>query len=381
MGWFCKACGNRESFTEYNRVRTSVLQGPDARIKKIINAYDEKPLIEVFCNRCHSRNIGWMEVAQDNRFIFDDDRFVSQNHEISAIVFELTNRCDAECPYCPKSGEAELSVSIIRRILEENRRLVNPIGSFELGWDMGNPLLHKDIVHVLDLFKGLDVNILTNGRDFMSVARGLDLRGFTLTFFLDSPLEKENDESMGHGCYRGTVQALEYLREQKIAANIYMRLNSSNYGQLAEMKSFAESLGADLIPTEIYPIGLAKRGMWMDNLMKEKAIERIDELKLMKTIHYSKATVGSNCSYLRRRRMLIDARGKLSFCHFISSLPNAAIADASSLSLLELIQKNNKARNGFIRNKEARFHAWKKPRETSSPCGYCLHAFGVKEEW
>jgi MoaA/NifB/PqqE/SkfB family radical SAM enzyme len=380
MGWICRSCGNRVSFTEYNKVKTFVTQNPDLKISKIINTFEESPLLEVYCNKCKSKGIDWMEVDQPNNFLFDDERLVSEYHSIEALVFELTNKCDALCPYCPKNGEAELDLALIRKIIEENRLLKHPISYFELGWDMGNPMQHSKIGRVLELLKGYKVNIITNGRNFLSYSEGLDLTGCTVTFLLDSPIEELNDESMGQGCFQGTISALEMLKN-KTQTGIYMRMNSSNYDKIAKMKQLADTYRSILTPTEIYPIGKSKPEMLMTDKMKMQVINDIKILNLNRTIHFSEAKPHSNCTYLRSKRMFIDASGRLSFCHFVSSLPNAPIVDAKPLCLLELIQRNNQVRNSFLRIKESKFASWSKPRETSSPCSYCLSSFGIKAIW
>jgi MoaA/NifB/PqqE/SkfB family radical SAM enzyme len=381
MGWACCDCGNKEQFIELNKVRTYVSQEPDTKIRKIVNSYENDPLIEVRCGRCSGTNVSWTHTNQKSGYQFDDDMFVSENHDIDSLVFELTNKCDAGCHYCPKEGNADIDICLVERILAENQRLKNPIRCIELGWDMGNPMLHVKIKEILTLMQGYGVNILTNGRSFLENAEGMDFNGMTVTFFLDHPCEADNDSAMGDCTYSGTLKSIAHMRVLKVNSNIYMRMNQSNYDKLPDMKRLADMFGATLTPTEIYPLGKATEKMWMDDSMKKQALADLESLGLNRSIHFSPALIGANCTYLRSRRMVIDAKGKLSFCHFMSPLPNACIADARNLSLLELIQRNNKARNGFLRNKEKRFPAWKKPRETSSPCSYCMHAFGVNAVW
>lgn len=384
MGWKCMACGNTELFMETNRVETQVTQDRGTtRIKKSVNRYHDRPLLSIKCSACGSQNVKWVEVSnQDYSYLFDDGKIFNENHEIETLVFELTNKCDIDCIYCPSNHNAELDFALVKRILDDNVRLRNPIKHFELGWDMGNPLLHSNIMKIMGLFEQIEcqVNVLTNGKNFMNIVNDINLRScFNFTFFLDHPHQSNNDKLMGNGVFKATMKSFEYMK--KFGFNIYMRLSKYNFDMIPEMKELADKYGGRLTPIEIYPIGKTKENMIMNDEMKREAIAAIDSLNLNKSIHFSACELNVDCTYQRKRRMHIDAHGRLSFCHFLSGLRNSGIVDIGKLHILELIQKNNKARNGFIKNKTRMFDKWEKPRQTSSPCSYCLHAFGINKRW
>ena len=169
MGWKCSECGNTKSFVEINRVETLVSQKEaTTKIEKIVNKFTKNPRLDVWCDNCKSKSVEWTDVSnQDENYIYEQESYVSENHNIGTIVFELTNKCDIDCVYCPKEGSEELDFNIIKRIIDENKTLQNPIRHFELGWDMGNPLSHSRIKEIMELFNQFDcnVNILTNGKN------------------------------------------------------------------------------------------------------------------------------------------------------------------------------------------------------------------------
>ncbi|MBL7056608.1 radical SAM protein [Candidatus Woesearchaeota archaeon] len=387
MGWKCSECGNTKSFVEINRVETLVSQKEaTTKIEKIVNKFTKNPRLDVWCDNCKSKSVEWTDVSnQDENYIYEQESYVSENHNIGTIVFELTNKCDIDCVYCPKEGSEELDFNIIKRIIDENKTLQNPIRHFELGWDMGNPLSHSRIKEIMELFNQFDcnVNILTNGKNFVNNIKKLNLTdNFNFTFFLDHPDEKENDKLMGECTFSNTLDAFEYLNQRGISFNVYMRLNKYNYNKVEGMNQLVKNCGGgSLVPTEIYPLGKTKDDMLMDDEMKREAIEEITKLNLNKSIHFSPALLNENCTYQRKLRLFIDAKGRLSFCHFLSSLHNSSIGSIEGRSLLEIIQKNNQVRIGFLKNKNRLFAKWKKPRQTASPCSYCLHSFGLNKKW
>lgn len=387
MGWKCSNCGNTELFIEINKVETLVSQEKNTtRIKKVINKYMDNPLIEVKCDVCMSKHVIWVNLqAQDDSYIFEHDDYITENHTINTIALELTNKCNINCLYCPKQGNEELDLDLIKKVSDENIKIKHPVKHFELGWDAGNPLLHSKIKDIISLFNNSDyrVNILTNGKDFQNKVKELNLtKNLSFTFFLDHPIDEENDKLMGKDVFSDTLKAFSYLKRKSISFNVYMRLSRYNYDKVEEMNKLVKRHGANsLVPTEVYPLGKTNDDMLMDDEMKQKAMDDIERLGLHRSVHFSPALPHSNCTYQRKMRLFINSKGKLSFCHFLSSLRNSEIVDVKGKSLLELMQINNKIRNGFLKNKEKLFAGWKKPRFTASPCSYCIHVFGLNKKW
>jgi DNA-directed RNA polymerase subunit M/transcription elongation factor TFIIS len=71
MGWKCDKCGNTEDFTEVNTVNTKVTQEKGStRILKIKNQYRADGATNVWCNRCDSEEVSWVEVPdQDSAYL------------------------------------------------------------------------------------------------------------------------------------------------------------------------------------------------------------------------------------------------------------------------------------------------------------------------
>jgi len=385
MGWKCNDCKNSVLFIELNKVETIVIQEKNStRIIKTLNKTTNNPLINIQCNKCGSSDVKWVEVFdQDDSYQFNQNTILSENHTISTLVFELTNQCDINCIYCPKKGVKELDFKIVKRLIAENLKLKYPIRHFEFGWDMGNPLLHTRIKDIIKLFNEFEcnVNILTNGKNFIDIVKNLNIVNQKFTFFLDYSSQEENDRLMGEGVFNNTIKAFEYLNKNHIDFSVYMRLNKYNYDKIEDMQKLIEKYESNLIPTEVYPLGKTKIEMLMTDDMKKHTISEITRLNLSKSIHFSPALLNRDCTYQRKLRLSIDSEGMLSFCHFLSSIKKSKIVNVRNKHLLELIQINHKIRDGFLKNKTKLFSDWKLPRESSSPCSYCLHSFGINEKW
>lgn len=73
MGWKCNKCGNTESFTEINPIKTIVTQEKSTtKILKIQNKYrkEDEGAINVWCNKCDSENVSWVKVPiQDYSYL------------------------------------------------------------------------------------------------------------------------------------------------------------------------------------------------------------------------------------------------------------------------------------------------------------------------
>ncbi|MFP4403923.1 MAG: radical SAM protein [Candidatus Woesearchaeota archaeon] len=392
MGWVCNNCNNNYKFIELNKVFTNVFQDETTKINKIVNKFVEKPLIQVKCAKCSSSNIKWVNlVDQDSSYLFAENLFVFSNFFIDTMVLEITNKCNLNCIYCPRIYKSsELDIGFIKKIIKENYNLKNPIKFFELGWDMGNPLIHPNIKEILKIFleKECNVNILTNGKNFFYYLKKskieniiLNSKKFSLTFFLDHPVKDLNDFLMSKNCYNESIKVFEFLKNNNIKFNIYMRISKYNFNQIKKMQELVKKFDSNLTPIELYPIGKMDEDMIINDKQKKVVLDDIKRYNLNLSIHFNKAFSENNCTYQRKKRLCINARKELSFCHFLTSIDLTKIKNIDNISLLELIQINNQIREGFLKNKNRNFKNWQKPRETSSPCSYCLSAFGINKQW
>lgn len=309
---------------------------------------------------------------------------------IEVLVSELTNKCDLNCIFCPRVKKNDfLEINLLKCFLDENSDFSNPIRIFELGWG-GNPLLHKDIKKIIRLFHkhNLRINIVTNGFNLVNTLEKIgnnELDGIHFTILLDSFDEKKNDLLMGKkNAFKRTLNALHYLKSRGLNYDVLMRLTSKNYEDVESMVKLCKINGCDLlIPIEIFP-PIKNRKLLLTDKMKLKVMNTIDELRsrgelVHKVIHFENPS--SNCTYLRYKRLFINSRSNLGFCHFLTHLFGNEITDCRKYNLAQILQINNNIRKKFVEKKEQQIVDWKYSRKTASPCSYCIEQFGVRCKW
>lgn len=84
-------------------------------------------------------------------------------NKFKKVYIEITNVCNLNCNFCPKTGRSKefLSVDKFRKILEE----VRPYTKYIYFHLMGEPLLNKNLKEFLNIAyeEGFKVNLTTNG--------------------------------------------------------------------------------------------------------------------------------------------------------------------------------------------------------------------------
>jgi len=315
------------------------------------------------------------------------DQSVSPPISVDAMVLEPTRLCDINCAFCNGTEDSSLSFELFSRIIYENKSLPVPIKHVELGGS-GNPLLHKDIIEMLALLvaAGNSVSIVTNGCNLVEhvskIGDGL-LPNVHFGIYLDSPQEGTNDRLMGAGAFRKTIASCSYLKSRGAQFDILMRLTPANFSQVEDMLLLCKKIGANLLlPMEVFPI--SGSGFQLSDAEKVKALENMNCLSsrgepVFRMIHFEKPA--GNCTYLREKRIFINSRGSLSFCHFLSALPNSRITGCGDKGLGELLQINRKVREEFAKKKAGEMQDWHPKRETASPCGFCLYCHGGGCGW
>lgn len=343
MGWLCNSCGNTRGFIEINRVRTLVQQAPSTEIRKIVNLFEDEPLMTVTCDRCGSADVRWKDVGQESSYLYEQE-FISQDHKVKTISLEVV-------------GKKEMSFELIKRIVEENKRLKCPVSNFELGSGIADPMSHSRIQDIVNLIGS--PNILTFAKDLPKEALTMKQARFSLFTDDDEPYE-----------------AYGLLSSNGIAFDILALIDRNNCSNIDSMRKAAKD-AENFIPVERFPFDSEP----MDDDMKKAVLKYIDDHKIFKNIQYSASRPNNTCAYLRKQRLFIDSEGKLSFCHFLSPMENTCIVEVKDMPLIEMIHRNNRVMQGFMNNKKKLFSSWKQPRETASPCSYCLHAFRLDKKW
>ncbi len=309
-------------------------------------------------------------------------------HDIEVLAVELTTKNDIGYPIYPNVEERELDFEIFKSLIEQNKKLEKPIKIIDL-CGLGNPLLYSRLKDVIELLakEKMPVSVWTNGYNLKDIITYYDdalLQYFSFNIYLMSADEKKNDQLAGKPkAFKRTIEAIEYLMARMLRYSIFMPVIPENHEEIGKMMEVAEFYRCNvMIPIEVFPF-IGEKYIMSDD-QKSKVLETINGMveakyRITRNIQFEKPP--SNCTYLRYKRIFVNSWGMLSFCHFISPLKNTEITDMRKISLEEAIEINNKTRNIFLADKFKEISDWNKPRDTSSPCSYCIYKFGVKAEW
>jgi len=168
------------------------------------------------------------------------------------VAWNLTARCNLECPHCYisagswRSGGEDLSTEECRRITDEVLA-VNPSPMFVLSG--GEPLVRDDLEEIAAYAseQGATVVVGTNGtlltRDRIASLKDAGVRGVAIS--VDSLRPEYHDRfRRGAGALQQTLSAVERLREGRLDFVIQTTLTRANREEIPEIVGWAAEQGA-----------------------------------------------------------------------------------------------------------------------------------------
>jgi radical SAM protein with 4Fe4S-binding SPASM domain len=178
------------------------------------------------------------------------------------VTVELTNQCNLRCRHCYAGAgeklENELSLDEVKQLLRE----LSQVGTVEVEFSGGEPLLRPDLFEIIEYAKGLDFSVvlITNGtlvdRDVASTLGDLGLKHVQVS--LDGL--KENHEYLrGDGTYEAVLESIRLLAEEGVSVAVRATVTRRNVGELEKIADLAVSMGAKKLGfVRFFPAG---RGM------------------------------------------------------------------------------------------------------------------------
>jgi len=175
---------------------------------------------------------------------------------LQTIYFYLTEGCNLRCRHCwiepPHQSETRqypaLDPELFRHILEQAK----PLGLTSVKLTGGEPLMHPHIGDLLEILRDEKIrfNMETNGVLCTPVlARDLVRSGmFHVSVSLDGVDADTHEWVRGvKGCFDAALQGIRNLVAAGIRPQVIMSLMRRNVGQIEQLVSLAESLGASSI--------------------------------------------------------------------------------------------------------------------------------------
>lgn len=211
----------------------------------------------------------------------------------------LTGGCNLACRHCWISPSYQanggtggcLDYKLFARAIDEGL----PLGLKNVKLTGGEPLLHPDFVHIVDLLreKELGLTIETNGT-LMTKSLAFYLKGKStlghISVSLDGATADVHDPFRGvKGSFKKAVKGIRYLVEVGFSPQIIMSIHVGNENEIEALVRLAEKLGAGSVKFNlIQPTGrgeiMTKRGQTVD-VQRLVELGKWVESKLQKDTH------------------------------------------------------------------------------------------------
>lgn len=149
--------------------------------------------------------------------------------------YYVTYRCNAKCGFCDIWEKPSTYITIEN--YKQNLLALKGLGVKVIDLTGGEPLLHREIDHLLRLAKdlGFITTLTTNGLLYPKWSD--KLRGLIdmLHFSLDSPNEKEHNSSRGVDCYEHVMKSIETATSLGDQPDILFTVFEHNIDQIEDV--------------------------------------------------------------------------------------------------------------------------------------------------
>jgi len=174
------------------------------------------------------------------------------------LVLEITDRCNLNCTYCYTPGRepvGDMDGPQIRDILLQAKAL----GTRHVILSGGEPLLHHDILDVIEMVHGMgmQVHITSNGTGLdAALASALQRVNAQVTVSVDGSTGAINDRLRGKGTFDAALRAVDLLKRHAIFTSMRMTVVKDNLSDVGDYLRLARSKGVDrCIFERMTPVG------------------------------------------------------------------------------------------------------------------------------
>ncbi len=188
------------------------------------------------------------------------------SRKIEYMRLSITDSCNFRCQYCIADG-AEISHHYMDT--DDIKLIANglkPLGINKIKLTGGEPLMHPDIVKIVDILKNecniKQVTITTNGsllHKYLADFERLKLDGITIS--IDTVIKKDFNDLVKRSQYDQVIANI-YAAQKSTISNIKLNcvpLRSMGNDNLLELCRFANSLALPLRFIEMMPIGYGRK--------------------------------------------------------------------------------------------------------------------------
>ena len=179
-----------------------------------------------------------------------DGRDLLLGKQLGMLFVELTSRCNERCVHCYADSAPErndfLNLDEVKEVLKEARML----GKANVQFTGGDPLIHRDLLEILDFASGLDfasLEIYTNGL-LLSDAFIQKIRKYNpkIAFSMYSHLPETHDLITGvAGSHKRTCAAIKRAQHAGFPVRVSVIRMLENQGQEESTFHFLQALGLE----------------------------------------------------------------------------------------------------------------------------------------
>jgi|WetSurMetagenome_2_1015567.scaffolds.fasta_scaffold00316_24 SynChlorMet cassette radical SAM/SPASM protein ScmF len=205
---------------------------------------------------------------------------------LSQLYVYVTNVCNCACKHCwiipevhpsKKAATWFLPLELMKAAIEEAK----PLGLSSIKWTGGEPTIHPDFPALLELQHKYQLKgrLETNG---MEVSRALAELLFASGIYhiavsLDGALPETHDSIRGiRGAHRRTLKGFKNLVEVGFRPQVIMSLMMDNLGELDELLTLAEIIGAGSVKLNLIQPTL--RGLEIHHEGRSLSVAKVLEL-------------------------------------------------------------------------------------------------------
>jgi MoaA/NifB/PqqE/SkfB family radical SAM enzyme len=170
--------------------------------------------------------------------------------------YYVTYRCNAYCDFCHFGDHTNFKNTKFADLddYRNNIEQIAKLGVKFLDLTGGEPLLHKNIVEMVEYAKSLKLqtSITTNGLLYPKYAEKLAGKVNLLHFSLDSPYEAVHNKIRGVDCFQSVLKSIELAKSLGEFPDILFTVTNDTYESLPEMYKLALKFDLVLIVNPVF---------------------------------------------------------------------------------------------------------------------------------
>lgn len=269
------------------------------------------------------------------------------------LGFALTEHCNLRCPHCIRDDVTtvrNLDPSLVLSTIEQARALFGEVTASFTG---GEPTLHpawEEIVGTLHR-RGVPYRFVTNGWHMRRLMPLIDRHPpAAVRVSLSGADEATHDEERGRGSFRRVLLAVALLTSRRIPASLSLLVDRRDLHQIRQAADLAERLGcvsinfalAQPVPggtSRATDLSFAEWHQARDEVFSLAREERKTAVWLDYGFPFAEGEEEAPCHTFERKRLYVDAHGRLSLCCQLSEYGNNerdVVADLRQVSLSEI---------------------------------------------